>query len=89
MTHNKSFQSPEGEKALSCPLCDCLSVFVGDVDTKELEVLNLFHCSPVNENGSVLGPPFPIVHNHLLCLDQVEGEVDVLAPHSQVLTSSL
>jgi hypothetical protein len=32
----------------------------------------------------VLDPPFPVVHNHLLCLDHVEGEVVVLAPHSQV-----
>ena len=26
-THAKSFQSPEGEKLLSCPLHNCLSVF--------------------------------------------------------------
>jgi hypothetical protein len=26
-THDKSFQSPEGEKVLSCPLHDCLGVF--------------------------------------------------------------
>jgi hypothetical protein len=26
-THVKSFQSPEGEKVLSCPLHDCLGVF--------------------------------------------------------------
>ena len=32
----------------------------------------------------VLGPPFPVVHNHLLCLDHVEGEVVVLTPHCQV-----
>ena len=32
----------------------------------------------------VLGPLFPVVHNHLLCLDHVEGEVVVLAPHGQV-----
>ena len=31
---------------------------VGDVDTKELEALNLLHCSPVDENGGVLGPLF-------------------------------
>ena len=52
--------------------------------TKELEALNLFHYSPVNENGGVLGPSFPVVHNHLLCLDQNEGEFVVLAPHDQV-----
>ena len=32
----------------------------------------------------MLGPPFPVVHNHLLSLDYIEGEVVVLAPHSQV-----
>jgi hypothetical protein len=51
------------------------------VDTKELEALNLLHYSPINENGSVLGPLFPVVHNHLLCLDHVEGEVVFLEPH--------
>ena len=32
----------------------------------------------------MLGPLFPVVHNHLVCLDHVEGEVVVLAPHGQV-----
>jgi hypothetical protein len=54
------------------------------VDTKELETLNLLHYSPANENGGVLGPLFPVVHNHLLCLDHIEGEVAVLAPHGQI-----
>jgi hypothetical protein len=54
------------------------------VDTKELEALNLLHHSPVDENGGMLGPPLPVVHNHLLCLTDVEGEVVVLAPHDQV-----
>ena len=43
-THDKYFQSPEGEKVLSCPLHEALGVFgmfVGDVNTKELETLNL------------------------------------------------
>ena len=35
-------------------------------------------------NGGVLGPLFPIVHNYHFCLDHVEGEVVVLAPHGQV-----
>jgi hypothetical protein len=54
------------------------------VDTKELEALNLLHYIPVDENGGVLGPLFPVVNNHLLCFDDVEGEVVVLAPHCQV-----
>jgi hypothetical protein len=49
-THAKSFQS--------CPLHNCLGVlrpclFVVDVDTKELEALNLLHYSPIDENGGV------------------------------------
>ena len=52
------------------------------MDAKKLEALNLLHYSPIDENEGMLGPPFPVVHNHLLCLDQ--GEVVVLAPHSQV-----
>ena len=50
------------------------------MDTKELEALNLRHYSPVDENGGVLGPPLPVVHNHLLCLAHVEGEDVVQAP---------
>jgi hypothetical protein len=54
------------------------------VDTKELEALNLLHYSPVDVNGGVLSPLFPVVHNHLLCLDYIEGEVVFLASYSQV-----
>ena len=50
-THAKSFQSPEGEKVLSCPLCDCL----GDVYTKELETFYPLHYSPVDVNGTSSG----------------------------------
>ena len=32
----------------------------------------------------MLGLPFPVGHNHLLCLDHLEGEVVVLASHGQV-----
>ena len=54
------------------------------MDAKELEVLNQpAPLQPVDENGSVLGPPFSVVHKHLLCLDHVDGEVVILAPHSQ------
>ena len=68
-------------------LHDCLGVlgpckFVGDVDTKELEALKLLHYSPIDEIGGVFGPLFPVVHNHIFCLDHVEGEVVVLSPHS-------
>ena len=59
-------------------------MFVGDVDANDLEALNLLHYSPAVENGGELGPPLLVVHNHLLCLDHVEGEVVVLAPHGQV-----
>ena len=54
------------------------------MDTEELKALNLLSYIPVDENGGVVGPAFPVVHNHLLCLDHVEGEVVILAPHGQV-----
>ena len=69
--------------------CRARFKFVRDVDTKELEALNLLHFSPVDENGGVLGPPFPVVHNHLLCLDHVEGEFVVLSPQGQVSVGCL
>jgi hypothetical protein len=30
------------------------------VETKELEALNLLHYSPIDENGGVFCPPFPV-----------------------------
>ena len=54
-------------------VCFYHSSLLVDVDTKEFEALNLLHYSPVDENGGVLGSPFTVVHNHLLCLDYVEG----------------
>ena len=53
------------------------------MDTKEPEALEPLHYSPVNVNGGVLGPPFPVVQDRLLCLAYVDGEVVVLAPHCQ------
>ena len=53
------------------------------MDAKELEALDLLHYSPVVENGGVLGPPFPVVHNQLLSLTHMKGEVVVMAPHCQ------
>ena len=54
------------------------------MDPNELEALNLLHYSLIDENGGVLGPPFSVVYNHLLCLDHVEGDVVILAPHCEV-----
>ena len=54
------------------------------MDTAELEALDLLHYSPVNVDGGMLGPPFPIVYDQLLCLADFEREVVVLAPHCQV-----
>ena len=50
----------------------------GDVDTKELETLDPLQYSPVDVNGGLFGPPFPVVHGLLLCLAHIEGEVVVL-----------
>ena len=33
--------------------------------------------------GAWFGPPFPVVHDQLLYLAHIEGEVVVLAPHRQ------
>ena len=54
------------------------------MDTKELETLDPLHYSLIDFNGGLFGPPFPVVHDHLLCLAHIEGEVVVLAPHGQV-----
>ena len=59
------------------------------MDTEELDPLSTcsttaLHYSPVDVNGGVLGPLFPVVHDQLLCLSDVEGEAVVLAPHCQV-----
>ena len=51
------------------------------MDTKELEALDPLHYSPVDVDGGVLGPPFPVVHDQLFCLADDEGKVVVLAPH--------
>ena len=66
--------SAEGEKVLSCPLHNCLSVFgprsfVGEVDTKELETLDPFHYSPVDVNGGLF---VPVVHDHILRLESLK-----------------
>ena len=54
------------------------------MDTEEIEALNPLHYNPVDGNRDVVGPPFPVVYDQLLCLTDVEGEVVVLAPHCQV-----
>ena len=68
--------------------CDLLMTvlvcFVGEVDAKELDALNLLHCNPIDDIGGVLCSPFPVVH----IIDYVEGEVVVLAPNGRSLTTS-
>ena len=54
------------------------------MDTKDFETLDPLHFSPVNVNRGLFGPPCPIVHDQLLCLANIEGEVVVLAPPGQV-----
>ena len=39
------------------------------------------HYSPVDVNGGILGPPFLVVYDQLLCLADDEGEVVVPATH--------
>ena len=52
-------------------------MILSDVDTKEPEALNPLHYSPVDVNGGVLGALFPVVHDQLLCVADIEGEVVV------------
>ena len=61
--------------------CHALSTTV-QVDSKELHALDPLLYNPVDVGVGVLSPLSPIVHDHLLCLADVEGEVVVLAPHS-------
>ena len=49
----------------------------------KLETLDTLHYSPNNVNGGLFGPHFPVVHDQLLCIADIEGEVVVLAPHWQ------
>ena len=53
------------------------------MDNKELETLEPLQYIPVNVNGGLFGQPFPVVHDQLLCLAHIEGEVVVLVPHCQ------
>jgi hypothetical protein len=50
--------------------------------TKNLKLLTCY--SPVCGWGSCSALLCPVVHNQLLCLADIEGEVVVLAPHCQV-----
>ena len=42
------------------------------------------HYSPIDVNGGLFTPPFPVVQDNLLCLAHIEGEVVVLVSHCQV-----
>jgi hypothetical protein len=49
------------------------------VEAKELE--DPLHKSPVNVDGGKLSPLSPIIHDQLLGLSDIVGEVVVLASH--------
>ena len=53
------------------------------MDTKELETLDPLNYCPVDVNRCLIDPPFSVVHDQLLCLAHIEGEVVVLVPHCQ------
>ena len=46
--------------------------------------LTKYFFAPLYINGGLFSPHFPVVHDQLLCLAHIEGEVVVLAPHCQV-----
>ena len=54
------------------------------MDTEELEALDQLYYSLVDGKGGVYCPPFPVVHDKLLCDADVEGEDAALALHCQV-----
>ena len=54
------------------------------MDAKELEALDTLHNSPIDVDGGVLFHLSHTVHDQLFGLNDVEGEVGVLAPHCQV-----
>ena len=74
-----NFSSPQEE---ACPgrfhHLVCVSrpgEITADVHPEEPEAADLFHCGTVDVQGCVLlHLPSPIVHNHLLCLADVERE---------------
>ena len=68
----------------SSRLCWPFSVLT-DLDTDQLEALDPLHYIPVDVDGGVLTPLFHVVHDQLLGLTDVEGEVVVLAPHCQII----
>jgi hypothetical protein len=73
--HEKSFQPPEGKRhchALFTMVLMCVD-HASDVDTKELEALDMFHNSPIDVDGGMLGLPFPVVHDQLFRLVDVVG----------------
>ena len=84
------FNPPEAEEALSRLLHDCACVFgpfevFNDLYTEEIEAVYVLQCRSVNVEGGVHAPPlFPVVHNQLLLLADVEEEVVALATHCQV-----
>ena len=54
------------------------------MDAEELEALNPLHCGPVDVDGVVYPPMFPVVHDQLLGLADDEGEIVVLTPHCHI-----
>src|SRR4029434_7322936 len=57
---------------------------IADVDPEEPEAADHFHCGTIDMQGCMLlHLPSPIVHNHLLCLADVEREAIILTPCSQ------
>ena len=77
-------------RALFTTFLVCLDhEFVADVDTKELEALNLLHYNPVDENGVLFGSLFPIVHDQLFVLLTLRERLLSWHHTAMSLTSSL
>jgi hypothetical protein len=81
------FSLPRGKRSC-CALFKTVLVCVDHVKSlvmwTQRNMRNPLYFSPVDVNGGVLSPPFPVVHDLLLYLTDVEGEVGVLVQHQQV-----
>ena len=80
----KFVQPPEFEEALLRLLHNTVCVggpfqIVSDVYAEEPAAFHLLHCGPVDVDGVVLLQLSPEVHDQLLCVVDVEGEVIFLA----------
>ncbi len=82
-------QPPQEEETLMCLLQHCICVsrpceILGDVNAEELKAVYPLHRCLVDGDVCVFSALSPVIHHQLLGLVDVEGEVVLLTPFSQV-----